>query len=190
MTLTYLFLLTALSTALPWLAHAQRAHRRMRALADPKSCRKDRTALAVTPEAAVVVELLVAALHTGAGIPRALAATGQCLAGKEGEQVAAVGAALLLGAPWEEAWELAPNRLRFLARTLRPAWEHGAPPASVLETTRARITRQNLAQTEVAAQRLAVHLVLPLGLCYLPSFIFLGVVPILFSLGGALLYGG
>ncbi len=141
------------------------------------------------PEVAVVIELLVAALRTGVGVPRALQAIGTAVGGPGGPDLSAVGTALVLGSSWDQAWQLSPPEYRFLGRALRPAWEHGAPPAAVLEATRARMMRQTQERTEVAAQRLGVHLVIPLGLCFLPSFIALGVVPILFSLGGALLGG-
>ena len=162
-----------------------RRKNRILGLAPPKG---PKISQAIQPEATVIVELLVASLQTGVGIPRALAATGQSLDNDLGAKLNAVGTALLLGAPWDQAWQLSPTQLRFLARTLRPAWEHGAPPTSALEATRTRMRRQNTERTELAAQRLTVHLVLPLGLCYLPSFILLGVIPILFSLGGALLF--
>lgn len=168
----------------PWILTPIGHKNRLRALEVPKSLPTQ----AIQPEAAVVVELLVASLQTGVGIPRALAATGQSLGNELGTQLNAVGTALLLGSPWDQAWQLSPSQLSFLARTLRPAWEHGAPPTSALQATRTRLSRQNMERTELAAQRLTVHLVLPLGLCYLPSFILLGVVPILFSLGGALLF--
>ncbi len=170
---------------LPWLLVRLRRKNRILGLAQPK-CPK--LLQAIQPEATVIVELLVASLQTGVGIPRALAATGQSLDNDLGAKLNAVGTALLLGASWDQAWQLSPTQLRFLARTLRPAWEHGAPPTSALEATRTRMRRQNTERTELAAQRLTVHLVLPLGLCYLPSFILLGVIPILLSLGGALLF--
>lgn len=171
--------------SIPWfLAHVRRKNR-IKTLVLSKSSKVPQV---IQPEAAVIVELLVASLQTGVGIPRALAATGQSLENELGAKLNAVGTALLLGAPWDQAWQLSPAQLRFLSRTLRPAWEHGAPPTSALEATRTRMRRQSTERTELAAQRLTVHLVLPLGLCYLPSFILLGVIPILFSLGGALLF--
>ena len=42
---------------------------------------------------------------------------------------------------------------------------------------------------EEAAERLAVRLVLPLGLCHLPAFIVLGIVPVVASVGLDLLHG-
>ena len=40
-----------------------------------------------------------------------------------------------------------------------------------------------------AAERLAVRLVLPLGLCHLPAFIILGIVPVVVGAGADLLHG-
>ena len=39
------------------------------------------------------------------------------------------------------------------------------------------------ARDQEAAERLAVRLVVPLGLCHLPAFIALGIVPVVASLG-------
>src|SRR5690606_7603129 len=75
---------------------------------------------------AVVLDLVGAALSAGAGLPRALEATGRALGGPDGRALGSVAAALLLGAPWERAWAPAPDRFSPLASALRPAWVHGS----------------------------------------------------------------
>ncbi|MDO5025139.1 MAG: hypothetical protein Q4E03_01280 [Trueperella sp.] len=91
---------------------------------------------------------------------------------------------LLMGATWAEAWENA-GLLR-LAGALQPAWDDGAAPlpllarsAQSLRLARARLVRED-------AERLGAKLVLPLGLCFLPAFVLLGVVPIVVSAAGTL----
>ncbi|MBF0696767.1 type II secretion protein F, partial [Actinomyces bowdenii] len=95
---------------------------------------------------------------------------------------------LLLGAGWEEAWQ-APDdpawrrRRSHLEACLAPGWQDGASPISLLAATAQSLRAGRRSQDEEAAQRLAVRLVLPLGVCYLPAFIILGIVPVIASVG-------
>jgi pilus assembly protein TadC len=95
------------------------------------------------------------------------------------------GRSLLLGATWREAWEEAPAELRVLEEALVHAWEFGAPAAEALRSAREISEREALARAKAEAQRLGVRLVVPLGLCFLPSFILLAVVPLVAILAGA-----
>ncbi|MFH5824961.1 type II secretion system F family protein [Georgenia sp. AZ-5] len=97
------------------------------------------------------------------------------------------GAALLLGASWSEAWEGAPPGLGPLAQALEPAWVDGAAPGPLLRRAAAAVRADRHRQAQEAAARLGVRLVLPLGLCFLPAFILLGVVPVVLAAGGGLL---
>ena len=55
-----------------------------------------------------------------------------------------------------------------------------AATAGALRTSRAARARED-------AERLAVRLVLPLGLCLLPAFVLMGLVPVMIATGGDLL---
>ena len=126
-------------------------------------------------ETGVLLELLAAAVRSGAAVPRALDVVGSSVGGREGAALRAAGAALLLGASWDAAWATAPPRLAVVQRALRAA---------------AQASRQDrTAAAKAAAARLAVHLVLPLGACFLPAFVLVGLVPVLVSLGSGLLGG-
>lgn len=138
-------------------------------------------------EVAVVLDLLGAALSAGAGIPRAIEATGRALGGPEGLALSSVAAALVLGAPWETAWSAAPARFAPLAGALRPAWTHGAAPREALRVAGLQISQDTDARARTEAARLGVRLVLPLGLCFLPAFVLIGLVPVLLSLGSGVL---
>ena len=128
---------------------------------------------------ALVLDLAAAALSAGASVPGVLTALGQ---------------ALVLGAPWEEAWQ-APEDDQWRARRsrlescLRPGWEDGASPAALLEATAASLRAGRHARDEEAAERLAVRLVLPLGACHLPAFVILGIAPVVASVGMSMLSG-
>jgi hypothetical protein len=131
---------------------------------------------------AVVVDLAAAALAAGASIPGALAALGEAL-GEEGRPLRRAGSLLLLGAPWPEARAAVPDRLRVLADALEPAWVDGIPAGPLLRHAGDRIRAGQARAAEEAAARLGVRLVLPLGLCFLPAFVLLGLLPVLLSTG-------
>ncbi|WP_205739665.1 type II secretion system F family protein [Georgenia sp. SYP-B2076] len=97
------------------------------------------------------------------------------------------GTALLLGAPWAEAWESAPGMLTPLADALEPAWADGVAPGPLLRRAAESVRAGRHRQAQEAAARLGVRLVLPLGLCFLPAFILLGVFPVVIAAGGPLL---
>jgi len=130
----------------------------------------------------LLLELVAAALRTGASIPRALIAVGEV---GDAPSALRAGRLLLLGAGWDEAWEGSPDAV--LVRALEPAWCDGANPLPLLERAAASIHARRDRRAREAAGRLGVRLVLPLGLCYLPAFIAIGVVPVLLSTGIALL---
>ena len=140
---------------------------------------------------ALVLDLAAAALSAGASVPGVLTALGAAL---EEEGAGVVGRALLLGAPWEEAWQ-APEDEQWRARRsrlescLRPGWEDGASPAALLAATAASLRAGRHARDEEAAERLAVRLVLPLGACHLPAFVILGIAPVVASVGMSMLSG-
>lgn len=140
---------------------------------------------------ALVLDLAAAALSAGASVPGVLTALGEAL---EEEGAGVVGRALLLGAPWEEAWQ-APDDEQWRAQRsrlescLRPGWEDGASPAALLAATAASLRAGRHARDEEAAERLAVRLVLPLGACHLPAFVILGIAPVVASVGMSMLTG-
>lgn len=72
---------------------------------------------------------------------------------------------------------------------LRPGWEDGASPTALLVGTAAALRAGRRAADEEAAERLAVRLVVPLGLCHLPAFVVLGIAPVVASVGLDLVHG-
>lgn len=129
-------------------------------------------------DAVLVLHLVAAALRTGASIPRALAAVGTAA---EQPTLVRTGRLLLLGAAWEEAW--GHESRSALAAALEPAWCDGANPLPLLEHAAASLRSRGHHRAKQAAARLGVRLVLPLGLCHLPAFVLIGVVPVLLSAG-------
>lgn len=140
-------------------------------------------------EIGVLLELLGAAVRAGASVPRALEAVGRAVGGPDGAALHRAGAAIVLGAGWTEAWAGAPPRLAVVRSALGLAWEQGAAPGESLRAAGEQLRADQQALARQAAARLAVHLVLPLGVCFLPAFLLIGLLPVLLSLGGGVLGG-
>lgn len=148
-------------------------------------------------DVAVLLDLADAALGAGASVPGTLQALGRAVQGPEppvdgdgtGAALRRAGRALLLGGTWSEAWDGAPEVLRPLADALEPAWVDGAAPGPLLRQAAGAVRATRHREAQEAAARLGVRLVLPLGLCFLPAFVLLGLVPVVLAAGGAVLGG-
>ena len=131
-------------------------------------------------DTALMLELLAAQLRAGLSPLAALMALAEALNSGHLRQICR---RLQVGATWEAAWAgTASGSWDQLRDTLAPAYTAGSPSAPLL---RALADAQRLSErraAERAAGKLSVALVVPLGLCSLPAFICLGIVPILISL--------
>jgi pilus assembly protein TadC len=143
----------------------------------------------VTADLPLAADLMVACLRAGQPISGAIGVTVEAIGGPLGDRLAWVNGQLRLGAAPESAWQvLASERsLAPLARTMSRAALSGAPVADVL-TRLADDSRQAArAASSAAAQRVGVQAVAPLGLCFLPAFVFLGIIPVVAGLAGEVL---
>lgn len=144
--------------------------------------RRPRTAGTTSVETAVLLDLVDGACQAGVGIPRALDAVGHAVGGAVGADLRRAARTVTSGGRWEVAWQDARPELSALARALRPAWEDGVPPGALLRHAAETARRDRDARAAEAAARLGVRLVVPLGLCHLPAFVLLGLVPVLASM--------
>lgn len=159
--------------ALPWF---------LPALPPRKSSSVDPRRGAIDP--AVMLDLASTGLAGGAAIPRVLIA----LATASGEaRLAAVSRALLFGVEWNLAWSLlqrgdsCPEWAQYLSAALEPAWKDGVSPEALLKGAGLRVRASKDQRARQAAQKLSVRLVIPLGICQLPAFILLGIVPVILA---------
>lgn len=134
----------------------------------------------------VVLGLLDAAIASGAGLPRALGAVGRAVGGSDGAALERASAAIVMGAGWDVAWSGAEHRLDPVARCLAATWSTGAAPGPALRSAAEQLRRDRRTAAREAAARLGVRLVIPLGVCFLPAFVLVGLVPVMVSLGSAL----
>lgn len=136
-------------------------------------------------DTAMMLELVAAMLDAGAGIGRSLELVAACAVPQYRESLRPVVSALAIGADWETAWRSSAVRLPEILE-LRDALGFaaltGAPSSAILYAQAARLRRERFRGAEKRAASLGVKLVVPLGLCSLPAFICLGVVPVLLAL--------
>ncbi len=124
--------------------------------------------------------MLAACLAAGAHVDQALASVGEALGGDVGTLLKGVARLSTLGAPPEVAWAAASADSRWapVARAVIRAHYSGAALTDVLTRVAEERRRALRADAETAVARAGVRAVLPLGLCFLPAFVFLGVVPV------------
>jgi len=152
--------------------------------------RRGRSEACVGPvdlDPAVACDLVAAVLGAGASVPAALEALGEAVGGEDGAEVAVAARMLRFGSGWEEALERVPASWEPVTDALRLAWIDGVAPGPVLAATAGALRTARAARAREEAERLAVRLVLPLGLCLLPAFVLMGLVPVMIATGGDLL---
>lgn len=133
----------------------------------------------------LALDLLAACLAGGAVPQHALQAVAEALPGPCGTRFATVAARLAVGAPACDAWlALGTDRgsAGAAARALARAAAGGAPVAASVQRVAAQARLESVARAERAAKRAGVMVVGPLGLCFLPAFLLIGVVPAVLGL--------
>ena len=136
-------------------------------------------------DTAMMLELVGAMLDAGSGIGRSLELVGASASTEYSRSLRPVVSALSVGSDWATAWRSSEVRLPEILE-LRDALGFaaltGAPSSAILYAQAARLRRERFRAAEKRAASLGVKLVIPLGLCSLPAFICLGVVPVLLAL--------
>ena len=131
-------------------------------------------------DTALVLELLAAQLRAGLA---PLAALGTLAEALNSRPLHTVCQRLQMGSDWGSAWSgSAAGTFGELRDALAPAYTGGAPSTALLLSLADAHRLSERRAAERAAGKLSVALVVPLGLCSLPAFICLGIVPILISL--------
>lgn len=134
---------------------------------------------------AMMLELIGAMLDAGSGLGRSLELIAARADPAIGRPLAPVVSALAIGADWETAWRSSrtiPAELLALRDALGFAALTGVPSSAILYAQAARLRREQFRTAEQRAAALGVQLVIPLGLCSLPAFVCLGVVPVLLAM--------
>ncbi|MGQ0574284.1 MAG: type II secretion system F family protein [Pseudonocardia sp.] len=131
-------------------------------------------------------ELLAVCLQAGLPVAMAAAAAATPQAGDTGRHLRRVAGLLELGADPGTAWR-GVEHLPALATFARAAGRSAGTGAALAQVARAESARLRAGLVDMAearAQRAAVLIAGPLGLCFLPAFLVLGIAPVVIGLAG------
>ena len=171
---------------------------------EPRQLRQEAAQLA--RDLPLALDLLAACLSGGAALATSVRAVADAVPGPCGRRFGQVAAAIAVGSSPAEAWSalaavdpaghpagqhaghhldnpVGASAARALART----GEGGAPVAASVSRIAADARLQAAGRATEAARRAGVLAVGPLGLCFLPAFVLLGVVPAVVGLATPLL---
>jgi pilus assembly protein TadC len=129
-------------------------------------------------------DLIGVCLAAGVPVAGALAAVGDAVPGPLGAQLRTVAALYRLGAEPRRAWADVPAELAGLGRVLVRAGESGAAVVPALRALAADSRSAERLDAEAAVRRAGVWVLAPLGACFLPAFLCLGVVPLVLGIAG------
>ncbi|ESU51251.1 type II secretion system F family protein [Streptomyces filamentosus] len=140
----------------------------------------------------LAADLLAACVAVGAGPREAAEEVGRSIGGPVGDRLARTAVEIRLGGEPADSWG------RFgeipgagpLARCLYRAGSTGAPAADPIARLAASIRAERAAAAVARAQRAGVLITAPVGLCFLPAFLAVGVAPVIIGLAGDLLATG
>jgi hypothetical protein len=141
----------------------------------------------------LAADLLAACIAAGASPVAAARAVGDALGGPVGDALGHGAAQVRLGSEPDEAWRglAAIPGAGPLARLLERADVSGLPAAGPAARLAAQARADWARTTTARARRAAVMVTAPVGLCFLPAFIAVGVLPVVIGLaGGVLGHGG
>lgn len=135
---------------------------------------------------AFAIELVAACLDAGATPAAALRTAGAHVPGALGQALTSAAEALAAGAPTEEALPES-GALAAMAAVFRRSSQTGSAMSEQLIGVAAQLRADEQFERLAKAHRVAVLSALPLGLCMLPAFLLLAVVPAVAGLGAGLL---
>jgi Flp pilus assembly protein TadB len=134
------------------------------------------------------LDLLAACLRAGLPVPSALDAVAGTGPAEAGAALRSTAGLLALGSGAEEAWapvRAVPGLGELAAAAIRTS-RSGAAFATSAADLAGRFRDELATEAEERAERAGVALALPVGLCFLPAFFCLGVLPVVLGLAGRL----
>jgi pilus assembly protein TadC len=131
----------------------------------------------------VALDVLAACFAVGASQERALHAVASGMTGSLGADLGVVAGAMRVGADAAEAWSLVEaSDLQAWGAILTRVDTTGAPVTPLLTLLADQHRQRARAVAMDAARALGVRVAGPLGLCFLPAFVLVAVVPLILSL--------
>jgi Flp pilus assembly protein TadB len=144
---------------------------------EPASVRRRRER--IVADLPLAVDLLAACLRAGRPPGDAVAAVASAVGGPLGARLTEVEQRLRLGAEPADAWAVLDGEpsCTVLSRSVRRTVITGGPLAQSLEHVAADIRQQRRWSADERARAVETRSVVPLGLCFLPAFVLIGIVP-------------
>jgi pilus assembly protein TadC len=137
---------------------------------------------ALTGDLPVACDLLAVCLAAGLPLAGALAAVAATLPAPLGPALREVAALHRLGASPRRAWADVPGELAALGRVLVRAGESGSAVVPALQTLAGDTLAEARSRADAAVRRAGVWVLAPLGACFLPAFVCLGVAPLVLGI--------
>ncbi|HET7683597.1 MAG TPA: type II secretion system F family protein [Marmoricola sp.] len=127
------------------------------------------------------VELLGACVRSGAPVESSLGTVAAAVGGPLGETLRGVEHRLALGLDPLTVWRqlAAQPTLAPLGRAVARSHESGASVVEAIEALSADLREQSRTEAQVRANAVEVRAAAPLGVCFLPAFLLIGVVPLI-----------
>ncbi len=149
---------------------------------EPAGVRREREQVA--RELPHLVDLLGSTLRAGAESLAGLESVCRALPGPAASRLSPVLEQSRWGATATQAWQVvaADEALAPLARAMIRSESSGASVVDIVERLADELEREALATAEDAARRVGVAAAVPLGLCFLPAFLLIGIAPTVASL--------
>lgn len=150
---------------------------------------KERDAARAGRQLPLAADLLAACVAAGVGPVTAAHAVGRALGGPVGDALARGAAEVRLGGEPGAAWRRLASvpGAGALARLLQRADESGLPLAAPVARLAAEARAEWARAATARARRAAVMVSAPVGLCFLPAFVAVGVLPVVIGLAGGVL---
>jgi Flp pilus assembly protein TadB len=125
------------------------------------------------------VDLLAACLDAGSATESALVTVSRALPGPVGEELLSIHHRLGVGVDPAQVWRSVADhpQLGALGRAVGRAHETGAPVGRAVHQLADELRARSRADVETRARSIEVKAAAPLGLCLLPAFVLLGIVP-------------
>ena len=125
------------------------------------------------------LDLVVAALSVGRPPVTAFALAADATAAPLGDDLAVIAGRLAVAADPDTVWHGVPpdSGLAAVARAFRRAAASGMPVSDVVRGVADELRRERGARMRERSQRVGVRTAAPLGLCFLPAFFLIGIVP-------------
>jgi Flp pilus assembly protein TadB len=146
---------------------------------EPAAVRRERVRLQA--DLPLAADLLAACLASGSPPVDGLAAVAEALGGPLADRLRPLVATLRLGGEPASAYRAlsqATPALAPLARGLQRAATSGTAPAEAITVLSGELRAAQRWQAEARARQVGVRAAAPLGVCFLPAFMLIGVVPV------------